>query len=164
MPNIILQVYPTLGDRGQMEALRPIGRNDGAYQHMLDGPDRVLQGGRRPRLLGHHSRRAPRALRGDRDLARRRCCSTCSSGRSRSASGTASSVSSCRPTTRSGSPSRSRSPTTCSRDACSSVWRAATRPAGRTSSASTSASPRPRRTSRAPTSATDCCSRSTTRS
>src|SRR4029079_5467092 len=36
VPNIILQVYPTLGDRGQMEALRPIGRNVGAYQHMLE--------------------------------------------------------------------------------------------------------------------------------
>ena len=36
MPNIILQVYPTMGDREQMEALRPIGRNVGAYQHMLE--------------------------------------------------------------------------------------------------------------------------------
>ena len=36
MPNIILQVYPTMGDREQMESLRPIGRNVGAYQHMLE--------------------------------------------------------------------------------------------------------------------------------
>ena len=147
------------GRREQMEALRPIGRNDGAYQHMLDGPDRAAA--RRPTTsatgasptssttgtprgmeispaplllnvyLGH-VHEAPQA----RPARPRRC----------------------RPTTRSASPRRSRSPTTCSRDACSSGWRAATRPAGRTSSASASASPRPRRTSRAPTSGTACCS------
>ena len=158
MPNIILQVYPTLGDRRQMEALRPIGRNVGAYQRDAGGPDRVLQDGRRARLLGHHSRRAPRAFRGARDLARPAVAQRAPRDVHEAPQARPARSRRCRPTTRCGSPSRSRSPTICSRDACSSVSRAATRPAGRTSSASTSASPRPRRTSRAPISGTDSCS------
>ncbi len=35
MPEVILQVYPTLGDTAKMKELRPIGRNNEAYQSML---------------------------------------------------------------------------------------------------------------------------------
>jgi alkanesulfonate monooxygenase SsuD/methylene tetrahydromethanopterin reductase-like flavin-dependent oxidoreductase (luciferase family) len=37
MPEVILQVYPSLGAEDKMKALRPIGRNNGAYQDMLEG-------------------------------------------------------------------------------------------------------------------------------
>ena len=37
MPKVILQVYPTLGPPEEMEARRPIGRDNDAYQDMLDG-------------------------------------------------------------------------------------------------------------------------------
>ncbi len=36
MPKVILQVYPTLGPPEEMEAKRPIGRDNDAYQAMLD--------------------------------------------------------------------------------------------------------------------------------
>ncbi|MEA2384396.1 MAG: hypothetical protein QOH72_4367 [Solirubrobacteraceae bacterium] len=36
MPKVILQVYPTLGAEDEMEARRPIGRDNDAYQRMLD--------------------------------------------------------------------------------------------------------------------------------
>lgn len=36
MPNVILQVYPTMGDTEAMERLRPIGRNPDRYAEMLD--------------------------------------------------------------------------------------------------------------------------------
>jgi alkanesulfonate monooxygenase SsuD/methylene tetrahydromethanopterin reductase-like flavin-dependent oxidoreductase (luciferase family) len=35
MTNVILQVYPALGDEQKMAALRPIGRNGGAYHDLL---------------------------------------------------------------------------------------------------------------------------------
>jgi alkanesulfonate monooxygenase SsuD/methylene tetrahydromethanopterin reductase-like flavin-dependent oxidoreductase (luciferase family) len=37
MPKIILQVYPALGAEDKMRELRPIGRDNGAYQDMLAG-------------------------------------------------------------------------------------------------------------------------------
>jgi alkanesulfonate monooxygenase SsuD/methylene tetrahydromethanopterin reductase-like flavin-dependent oxidoreductase (luciferase family) len=37
MPEVILQVYPSLGDEEAMAAHRPIGRNNDAYQRMLAG-------------------------------------------------------------------------------------------------------------------------------
>ena len=37
MTDVILQVYPSLGDEEQMEARRPIGRDNDAYQNMLGG-------------------------------------------------------------------------------------------------------------------------------
>ncbi len=37
MPRIILQVYPSLGAEAEMEARRPIGRDNDAYQSMLEG-------------------------------------------------------------------------------------------------------------------------------
>ncbi|MGY1662255.1 LLM class flavin-dependent oxidoreductase [Geodermatophilus sp. SYSU D00705] len=36
MPDVILQVYPTLGDEQEMAARRPIGRDNDAYQRMLE--------------------------------------------------------------------------------------------------------------------------------
>jgi alkanesulfonate monooxygenase SsuD/methylene tetrahydromethanopterin reductase-like flavin-dependent oxidoreductase (luciferase family) len=36
MTKVIVQVYPTLGNLEEMEALRPIGRNNGAFQALLD--------------------------------------------------------------------------------------------------------------------------------
>ena len=36
MPKVILQVYPSLGDFGEMERRRPIGRDNEAYQRTLD--------------------------------------------------------------------------------------------------------------------------------
>jgi hypothetical protein len=36
-PKVILQVYPTLGPPEEMEARRPIGRDNDAYQEMLEG-------------------------------------------------------------------------------------------------------------------------------
>jgi alkanesulfonate monooxygenase SsuD/methylene tetrahydromethanopterin reductase-like flavin-dependent oxidoreductase (luciferase family) len=35
MPEVILQVYPTLGPEAEMEARRPIGRDNDAYQSMI---------------------------------------------------------------------------------------------------------------------------------
>jgi len=43
MPNVILQVYPTVGSREEMETLRPIGRNNAAVQRMLDGLVELVQ-------------------------------------------------------------------------------------------------------------------------
>jgi alkanesulfonate monooxygenase SsuD/methylene tetrahydromethanopterin reductase-like flavin-dependent oxidoreductase (luciferase family) len=37
LPRIILQVYPSLGAEAEMEARRPIGRDNDAYQSMLEG-------------------------------------------------------------------------------------------------------------------------------
>jgi alkanesulfonate monooxygenase SsuD/methylene tetrahydromethanopterin reductase-like flavin-dependent oxidoreductase (luciferase family) len=37
VPKVILQVYPTLGPPEEMAARRPIGRDNDAYQEMLDG-------------------------------------------------------------------------------------------------------------------------------
>jgi alkanesulfonate monooxygenase SsuD/methylene tetrahydromethanopterin reductase-like flavin-dependent oxidoreductase (luciferase family) len=37
MPKIILQVYPSLGDTEEMKRRRPIGRDNEAYQNMLEG-------------------------------------------------------------------------------------------------------------------------------
>ena len=37
MPDVILQVYPALGDEEEMRKRRPIGRDNEAYQRMLDG-------------------------------------------------------------------------------------------------------------------------------
>jgi len=37
MTKVILQVYPALGAEDKMEAMRPIGRNNEAYQDMLAG-------------------------------------------------------------------------------------------------------------------------------
>ena len=37
MTKVILQVYPALGAQDKMEAMRPIGRNNDAYQDMLAG-------------------------------------------------------------------------------------------------------------------------------
>lgn len=37
MPEVILQVYPALGDEEEMQRRRPIGRDNEAYQNMLDG-------------------------------------------------------------------------------------------------------------------------------
>ncbi|MEA2227170.1 MAG: hypothetical protein QOF04_800, partial [Solirubrobacteraceae bacterium] len=37
MPDVILQVYPALGDEEQMRERRPIGRDNEAYQNMLEG-------------------------------------------------------------------------------------------------------------------------------
>jgi alkanesulfonate monooxygenase SsuD/methylene tetrahydromethanopterin reductase-like flavin-dependent oxidoreductase (luciferase family) len=37
MTDVILQVYPTMGDTDDMERLRPIGRNVEAYTRMLEG-------------------------------------------------------------------------------------------------------------------------------
>lgn len=37
MPHTILQVYPSLGDEEEMRKRRPIGRDNEAYQRMLDG-------------------------------------------------------------------------------------------------------------------------------
>lgn len=37
MPETILQVYPSLGDEGEMLARRPIGRDNEAYDRMLEG-------------------------------------------------------------------------------------------------------------------------------
>jgi alkanesulfonate monooxygenase SsuD/methylene tetrahydromethanopterin reductase-like flavin-dependent oxidoreductase (luciferase family) len=37
MTKVILQVYPALGAEDKMEAMRPIGRNNDAYQDMLAG-------------------------------------------------------------------------------------------------------------------------------
>lgn len=36
MTKVIVQVYPTLGDKAAMAAMRPIGRNNNAYQSLLD--------------------------------------------------------------------------------------------------------------------------------
>jgi hypothetical protein len=36
MTKVILQVYPTLGDTTEMARRRPIGRNNEAYQNMLE--------------------------------------------------------------------------------------------------------------------------------
>ena len=43
MTEVILQVYPTLGDEAAMAAQRPIGRNNDAYQKMLAGLIEVCQ-------------------------------------------------------------------------------------------------------------------------
>ncbi len=43
MPNVILQVYPSLGDAAAMEKRRPIGRDNVAVQGMLDGLIEVAQ-------------------------------------------------------------------------------------------------------------------------
>ncbi|MEA2322290.1 MAG: hypothetical protein QOD81_2140 [Solirubrobacteraceae bacterium] len=37
MPDVILQVYPALGDEEEMRKRRPIGRDNEAYQNMLEG-------------------------------------------------------------------------------------------------------------------------------
>ena len=37
MPEIILQVYPALGDEEEMGKRRPIGRDNEAYQNLLEG-------------------------------------------------------------------------------------------------------------------------------
>lgn len=37
MTDVILQIYPSLGDQDEMAAKRPIGRDNDAYQRMLDG-------------------------------------------------------------------------------------------------------------------------------
>src|SRR5919205_3070061 len=37
MPDVILQVYPALGDEEEMRKRRPIGRDNEAYQRMLEG-------------------------------------------------------------------------------------------------------------------------------
>ncbi len=37
MTEVILQVYPSLGDEEEMAARRPIGRDNQAYQRMLLG-------------------------------------------------------------------------------------------------------------------------------
>ncbi|MCX6385553.1 MAG: LLM class flavin-dependent oxidoreductase [Solirubrobacterales bacterium] len=43
MPEVILQCYPALGAEAEMEALRPIGRNNDAYQNMLEGMIELCQ-------------------------------------------------------------------------------------------------------------------------
>ncbi|AEA26073.1 LLM class flavin-dependent oxidoreductase [Pseudonocardia benzenivorans] len=43
MTEVILQVYPSLGDEAAMAAQRPIGRNNDAYQKMLAGLIEVCQ-------------------------------------------------------------------------------------------------------------------------
>ena len=44
MPEVILQVYPSLGAEAEMLAKRPIGRNNEAYQSMLEGMIELCQG------------------------------------------------------------------------------------------------------------------------
>jgi len=43
MPEVILQVYPALGAEAEMEAKRPIGRNNEAYQSMVEGMIELCQ-------------------------------------------------------------------------------------------------------------------------
>ena len=43
MPEVILQVYPSLGAEAEMKAKRPIGRNNDAYQSMLAGMIELCQ-------------------------------------------------------------------------------------------------------------------------
>jgi alkanesulfonate monooxygenase SsuD/methylene tetrahydromethanopterin reductase-like flavin-dependent oxidoreductase (luciferase family) len=43
MPKVMLQVYPTLGNPEEMERLRPIGRDNGAYQRTLDSLVELVQ-------------------------------------------------------------------------------------------------------------------------
>lgn len=43
MTKVILQVYPTLGNREEMAKRRPIGRDNEAYQNMLDGLVELVQ-------------------------------------------------------------------------------------------------------------------------
>lgn len=43
MPEVILQVYPALGAEAEMAASRPIGRNNDAYQSMLEGMIELCQ-------------------------------------------------------------------------------------------------------------------------
>ena len=85
------------GRRGGDGGDRPIGRNNEAYQDMLDGLVELCQGGRRPGLLGDHPRRAPHALRGHGDLARAAACSTSTSARAHEAPACTASSASCCP-------------------------------------------------------------------
>ena len=43
MPEVILQVYPALGAEAEMKAKRPIGRNNEAYQSMVEGMIELCQ-------------------------------------------------------------------------------------------------------------------------
>lgn len=43
MPKVILQVYPTLGNEQEMTEMRPIGRNNDAYQRMLGSVVEIAQ-------------------------------------------------------------------------------------------------------------------------
>ena len=74
MTKVILQVYPALGAEDKMEAMRPIGRNNDAYQDMLDGPDRGVA--RRPTTSatgGSPTSSTTRTRRGWRSPRRRSC-------------------------------------------------------------------------------------------
>jgi len=59
MPDVILQVYPALGDEEEMRKRRPIGRDNEAYQRMLDGD---LKEAPTPLFEGHDPRWALQTL------------------------------------------------------------------------------------------------------
>ena len=94
MPKVILQVYPTLGPPEEMERRRPIGRDNEAYQDMLDG---LVVLAKAADDLGTGASPTPSTTCTPRGWRSRppRSCSTSTSARTRGGSCTASSASSC---------------------------------------------------------------------